>query len=187
MSTKIPKIARNVTPEECRELLEFLLGGPVQKWSVGIGRETVDNPTADQRKQDHVPLSRGRIMLLHSRAKLNFETDWHPRGDRRLSAPDEVRAVYLGAMSDGKIMHGGSPVDCHQRWQEMLKGTGTPAISPPTTPAISPPTGWGESLRNAGISAVIRDAVTVFRENSDGVRDSFVAMIERLTDIFKGG
>ncbi len=116
MSTKIPEITRKISPEDCRDLLEFLLGGPLKKWTVGISHETIDNPTEDQRKQDHVPLSHGRIMLLHSRGRLNFETDWHPRGDRSLSAPDEVRAVYLGAMADGKVRYQGATISCNQRW-----------------------------------------------------------------------
>ena len=186
MSTKIPNIAHKISPEDCREILEFLLGGPLKKWTVGIGHETVDNPTEDQKKLDHAPLSHGRIMLLHSRGRLKFETDWHPRGDRSLSAPDEVRAVYLGAMSDGKILHGGSSVDCHQRWQEMLKGTATRAISPPTPPDTSPSTGWGQSFRNAGIAAGVRDAVTFFRENADGAQESIGGIIEKLRDFISG-
>ena len=187
MSTKIPEIARRVSPEDCRDLLEFLLGGPLKKWAVGVSHETINNPTEDQRKQDHVPLSHGRIMLLHSRGRLNFETDWHPRGDKRLSTPDAVRAVYLGAMSDGKIMHRSSSVDCRRRWEEMLKGTGTPAISPPTTPATSPSTGWAESLRNAGIAAGVREAVTFFRERAEGAPESIGGIIEKLRDFFAGG
>ena len=64
----VPEIARKVSPEECRELIEFVLGGPLKKGTVGISHETVDNPTEEQKKQEHVPLSDGRIMLLHSRA-----------------------------------------------------------------------------------------------------------------------
>ena len=99
-----------------------------------------------------------------------------------------MRAVYLGAMSDGKVMHRGSSVDCHQRWQEMLKGTEMPAISPLTTPAsTSSSTGLAESVRNAAIVGGIREALTALREKSDGAPDSLVAVIENLKDWFVGG
>ena len=183
MSTKVPEIARKISPKECRELLEFLLQGPLKDWEASVGREVVDNPTPEQRKQKHVPLSGRSIMLPHSRAQLHFETDWHPLG--RLSAADKTRAVYLGAVSESTILDGGSPVDCQQRWDEILQGAGTPATSPSTTSATSPSTGWGESVRNAGISAVAREAVTVFRENSDGARQYAVALWEKFAETLK--
>ena len=126
MSTQMPEIARKITPGQCRELLEFLLGGPLKRGKVTFSREVVDHPTDEQRKQDHVPLSGGRIMLSRSRAELHFETDWQPHG--RLSAY-EARVVYMGAISDGKILRDGSPADCRQRWSEILDGAGTPVTA----------------------------------------------------------
>ena len=163
MSTKIPEIARKVSPEECRELIEFLLGGPLKNWKAGVGREVVDKPTEDQRKQDHVELSRGRILLLHNRAELHFETDWHPRGDKRLTAGYEVRATYLGAMADGSMMHGGATVECHKRWQELLKGAGSPVAD------ASP--GFGRFTIRVAVEAVVRGAINRVVDNLDKLKD----------------
>ncbi len=61
------------------------------------------------------------------------------------------------------------------------------AISPPTTPATSPSTGLGESLRNATISASVREAFTYVREKADGARESIGGIIEKLSDFLNGG
>ena len=165
MSTSVvPEIARKVSPEECRQLIEFVLGGPLKKGTVGISHEIVDNPTEDQRKQEHVPLSDGRIMLLHSQGTLHFETDWHPRGDNRLSAPDELRTVYLGAVAAGLMRHGGSTVECRHRWQEMVEGAGAPVAA-----AESP--GLGRWVSRVAIEAAVRGTINRMVDNLDKVKD----------------
>ena len=165
MSTSVPEIARRVSPEECRQLIEFLLGGPLKKGSVGISHETVDSPTEDQKKQEHVPLSHGRIMLLHSRGELHFETDWHQRGDRSLSGLDELRAVYLGAVASGRIRHHGSSVECRHRWQEIVKGAGAPVAG--EAPKL------GRTVSRVAVEAVVRGVINKIVENLDKLKDLF--------------
>ena len=152
MSSGVPEIVRKISPEELRELLEFLLGGPLQKSEVSISHEVVDEPTEEQKGKPHAQLSGGRIMLFHSRGEVRFETAWHPRGE--LLPPDELRGLYLGAVSEGRILRNGSEVQCRDRLREVLE-----AGKPSVVKRILEST---RAYRKVGIEAGVREAIREF-------------------------
>ena len=93
----IPQILIDVPPEKFRELLELLLGGPLQHQSSSIGHEVIDSPTDEHKAQPHVTLAGGKIMLRNERSELLFRTAWHSsRQLRRDDDLDMTRIMYMG-------------------------------------------------------------------------------------------
>ena len=117
----IPRILREISPEKFRELIETLLGAPLQNQSWGMSRETVENPTEEQLQLPHDRLSRG-ILLRHLRGKLLFETDWLPPGSISEFARSVAQVTYLGAMSGSRFQKAdGTEVECSDEWARLME------------------------------------------------------------------
>ena len=92
---KIPQILRDIPPEKFRELIETLLGGPLQHQTSGSRREVVANPTEDQLRLPHAELMGNKIMLFHGREKLVFETDgFRPTASAISHVPSPARRTW---------------------------------------------------------------------------------------------
>lgn len=119
---QIPQILRDITPAQCRELVETLMGAPLQHQTSGTRRRVVENPTEKQRQQEHtVELAGGKIALPQRREKLLFETDWLPLDGVSESARSIAQVTYLGAMSSSRFqMSNGTEVLCADKWAEMV-------------------------------------------------------------------
>lgn len=137
----LPDIVRKISPQECQQLIEFLLAGPLKRVASNAEHEVVDNPTEEQLRQEHVKLSGGRIMLVHGRNKLHFETDWRPRGEYEV--PDHRAVIYMGAVSDGRLHEGGT---CRERWQAILEEDDPHHAEAPTQER--PEVKWGSFSRD---------------------------------------
>ena len=118
---EIPRILRDIPPGKFRELIETLLGGPLQHYSLGQRNEVVENPTAEQLQQDHIPLPGNRIMILHRRRKALFETDWLPPASFSAFSDSLTPVVYLGAALGGSYLSGGTVVVCSVKWKEITE------------------------------------------------------------------
>ena len=127
----IPQILKDIPPEKFRELIEELLGGPLQHQSSSIGCEVIDDPSDEQRKQPHIELSHGRIMIPHHRAELHFRTGWHDASELRGDDDANVRLMYMGTATDSRFLSQGEEKTCKDRWTELLE-TAEPAdaVSP---------------------------------------------------------
>ena len=121
---EIPRVLREIPPEKFRELIEALLGGPLQHQTSGSRREVVENPSDDQRRLPNDALTSNRILLRHCHESLLFETDWRPLDDVRESAISAVQATYVGAAMESRFMSAGTEDACAGRWAEY-GGAGT--------------------------------------------------------------
>ena len=131
MDQKIPQILREIPPEKFRALIEALLGAPLHSQSAGSRHEVIENPTDEQRQQEHVELAGDRIMLSHRREKLHFETDWTPADSISDFALSAAQITYLGAASRSRFRSGGTEVSCAERWKEIIgSGSGEAAKKP---------------------------------------------------------
>ena len=120
MDQKIPQILREIPPEKLRALIEALLGAPLHSQSAGSRHEVIENPTDEQRRQEHVGLAGNRIMLPHRREKLHFETDWTPADSVSDFALSAAQITYLGAVSESRFLSDGTEVSCTDRWKEII-------------------------------------------------------------------
>lgn len=160
MSEEIPQVLREIPPEKFRELIETLLGAPLQHQSSGSRREVVENPTEEQLRLPHDNLMGGKIMLRHRR-ELLFETDWLPLGSE--FALSVARVTYLGAMSGSRFKMGdGTEVECSDRWAEIV---GRPGQTTPESP-------WPEKSR--AVRDVMAQSIVV-----QSVRSGVVERVER--------
>ena len=117
----IPQILRDIPPERFRELVEAILGAPLKRVSSGSRYEVIEKPTDEQRRQENVELAGGKIMLLHRRERLHFETDWTPRGEVSKFALSDAQMAYLGAVADSRFLSSGKEVLSADRWKELTK------------------------------------------------------------------
>lgn len=116
---QIPQILREIPPKKFRELIDTLLGGPLQHQTSGSRKEVVENPTEEQLRLPNSELMGGKIMLHHRREKLLFETDWLPPGSVSKFARSVAQVTYLGAASDSWFKHGDGKISCAERWRQL--------------------------------------------------------------------
>ena len=122
LGVRIPRILREIPPEKLRELIETLLGAPLQHQSSGTRREVVENPTEDQFQQPHDKLMGGKIMLRHRREKILFETGWLPPGSVSEFARSVAQVTYLGAVSGSRFKRRDGTEDrCSDEWAKLLE------------------------------------------------------------------
>ena len=124
----IPQILREIPPKKFRELIETLLGGPLQQQTAGSRRRTIEDPTEEQRRT----LSDGGIMLPDQRCeKLLFETDWLPADRVSEFARSIAQVAYLGAMSDSRFQRNdGTEESCADAWEELLRSAPGDPVEP---------------------------------------------------------
>ena len=105
-----------------RELIETLLGAPLQHQTSGSRRQIVENPTEEQRRQEQVvELVGNRIALPQTREKLLFETDWVPHGGGVSEfARSTAQMMYLGAASNSRVRDGEGEAACVDKWRELV-------------------------------------------------------------------
>ena len=136
----IPQVLVDIPPEKFRELIEALLGGPLQEQSSSIRREVIDSPTDEHKAQPHIELADGKIMLFRHCAELQFRTAWHPTDElRRHHDLSMVRMMYMGAATDSRFLHEGSEVKCMDKWSELRSSTQCKGTTAPTWTA---PRNW---------------------------------------------
>lgn len=114
----IPDVLRRVPPEDFREIIEVLLGGPAKNGSLGSEVQVIDEPTEEQKQQPHTKLPKGKIALPFVKDRFKVETDWLSRDARDRTSH---AMLYLGAAMDSKMLDDGKPVDCRERWHQAIK------------------------------------------------------------------
>lgn len=117
---EIPQIMRDVPPEKFRELIDAVLGGPLQFSSLSIKNEIIDEPTDDDRMHPHTELPDGKIITNRSRSALRLNTDWHARTELSFEDKDHVRLMYVLATVNGRFKSRGVSVTGKERWSELV-------------------------------------------------------------------
>ena len=153
MDHEIPQVLREIPPEKFRALIEALLGAPLHSQSAGSRHEVIENPSEEQRRQEHVQLAGNKIMLSHRREKLHFETDWISADGRSDFALSAAQIMYLGAASGSRFQSDGTEVSCADRWKEIIGSGSDETATKPQWPQWT-----GEGL------AVVRKVVAVVGE-----------------------
>ena len=119
---RIPQILRDIPPEKFRELIETLMGAPLETQNFGSRREVIENPTDEQKQEPHNALAGDKIMTRRRREHLRFGTDWLPQEKVTGFAFSTAQITYLGAMAESRFrMKDSSEVACSDRWTEMLE------------------------------------------------------------------
>lgn len=142
------------------------MGAPLQYQSHGSRREVIENPTEEQRQQEHVELMGNRIALSRRREHLRFETDWRPLGAVSQFARSAAQVTYLGAVSSSRFRKkDGTEVACAERWRELVESDlgevegGSSGL--PKWPELS------KTAVEAGIKAVVKGVIEFVMKQLD--------------------
>ena len=117
----IPQVLREIPPEKFRELIDTLLGAPLQHQSSSLRREILDDSSHEQREQPHTKLAGGRIATHRHRSEIYFRTKWQELTGLRPGLDSEVRMMYLGAATDSRYRSDGEIRQCKDAWAHLLQ------------------------------------------------------------------